>query len=321
MARHCCPCRVLLLTILLITVEAIENCDQECENAVQFSNLGFYSTRGVILSGMCFDPKEAQPPLGDVQVQKFPAKSLWFGFYLVDLIGSALSPLFLVHGHNLNCTEYEIAQVENNKISLSLRHVSNDKLSYRFEFNQSGWIEYGGNRYGCPAQVNGTRIIDTDYATFVLIYGCAEASYQNGHHLSGFLLLGNSIHISDSVWNRLEAFFSNMSEYDKQKYKLPERSTLLNSRETGECHDAVSSKPLPVLCNKQTIRNMVEVEKVVVKELRKLQKDRVKEQEEIKKKEVLARFENHEIPYDEISCLVSMFVAVTFGLYWTHFSL
>lgn len=307
-------CRLFVVLLLLMCIMAFENCDQECKNAVTFSNLGFYSTRGVILSGMCFNQNQSRTHFSDIQVQKFPLKSLWIGAYLQDLWGSSLSPLFIAHGRNLSCTEYEISRIKHNKISLSLKHFYIDKFDFRFEFNQSGWIEYG-NRYGCPSQVNATRIIDTDYVNFVLIYGCADVSYQNGYHLTGFLLLFRSIHIANSIWIRLEAFFYNMSQFDRQNYTLPERSTLLKSRETGDCQDFGPTEPHRVICNKQIIRNMLEAEKEVVKDIKKIQRNRPKGMFESDR--VLVR----EITYDEISCLVSLFVVITLCLYWTHFSM
>lgn len=335
MANKSCSSISSLLLFLIASGSAltVKECDHdvECESASEFSALMWHSNRTITLPYLCFDPRRNSTPevSGDtVQANKFKPKSSWLGAYLMDLHGVALSPLFLAHGH-LSCTEYVLTQVDKGRLALEMKHYSSDKVDYRFDFNQSGWVEYK-KRYGCPKeslQMNNTRIIDTDYEHYVLIYGCAESQYQEGHHISGYLLLVQSPNVPEATWNKVQTFFFALFPYDEQNYTLPDRSTILQDRAT-ECQpDTIQKKNNAVLCPKKALYNMALVQREVVREIKAVQKARLKKKEQHDPHSEEARTYAYsiqsweqDIPVEEISCFVTMFLAVSLALYWTHFS-
>lgn len=305
------------------------NKDQECKDALVFSSLSYYSTRDVILSGFCFDPRRnSTPPVsGDsIQVENFKPKSSWLGAYLMDLHGAALSPLFLAHEH-LSCTEFLLSRIDaKGRLSLEMKHYSNDKVDYRFDFNQSGWIEYN-KRYGChreSLQVDNTRIIDTDYEHYVVIYGCAESHYQSGFHISGYLLLVSSPEIPDAAWKKVQSFFYALFDYDAFNYTLPDRRTILTDRETF-CQEYAKKESL--LCPKKSVMEMLQAQPILIKDLVSMQKSREKktEQWDPNSEDATAyirriKQEEQDVPVEEISCYVTMFISIALAIYWTHFS-
>lgn len=305
------------------------NKDQECRDGLVFSSLSYYSTRAVIQSGFCFDPRRnSTPPVsGDsIKVGNFKPKSSWLGVYLMDLHGVALSPLFLAHEH-LSCTEFVLSRVEaKGRLSLEMKHYSNDKVDYRFDFNQSGWIEYN-KRYGChreSLQVDNTRIIDTDYEHYVVIYGCAESHYQSGFHISGYLLLVSSLEVPDVTWKRVQSFFYALFDYDGYNYTLPDRRTILADRGTF-CKEYTKKESL--LCPKKSVTGMLQDQPVLIKEILSMQKSREKKKEQWDPNSEDAtayirriQHEEQDVPVEEISCYVTMFLSIALAIYWTHFS-
>lgn len=306
------------------------HCDKECQDAIKYDNLIYYSTRSVALSDKCLSPRDAMAFLriADIDARKFKPKSSWMGAYLLDLQGAALSPIFVGHG-NLSFTEYVLVQsADQNRITLNMKHYAADKVDYRFDFNRSGWISYG-NRYGCASnafQVDNTRIIATDYLSYVVIWGCADSEYMSGFHISGYLLLIGSVDILDSVRAKVQPLFKRFAECDDSSYNLPVSINLAEERET-----LCEGKRLTTLCDKESLAAMAIGKQEVMKDIRQIQRSRLrkKKAEHRNPGEPLLRgipiesmdfYEEHEVPYEEIACLVTMFASVAMSLYWTHFS-
>lgn len=315
-------------------------CDLECEDAIRFFSLNWHSTRAMALSKMCFDPKDIEPPVlaPNIDVRMFKPKSTWLGAFLSDVHGLALSPLFLGHS-NLSCTEYALVQVtpmpthsidaadQGARITLEMKHYASDKVDYRFGFNQSGWVVYD-RRYGCAnnsMQVNNTRIIDTDYETYVVISSCADSSYMSGFHQVGYLLLVDPATVTEAIWEKFQELFDWFAEYDSLVYPIPNRTSVLSARES-ECIGVAKRDTKKVtLCRKSSLKTYAEGRVYLIKDVLQMQKSRRRKELQAQRKQQLQGglahyYEEHEVPYEEIACLGTMFVSVALSLYWTHFS-
>lgn len=332
----------LLVLIILLGPSSssfsVKECEgiKDCDTTVEYTSFAYYSSYSVYYSYLCFNPGSHSRPkvLGDsVQVRNFKPRSSWVGAYLLDMHGVALTPLFIPH-RNLSCTEYVLSQVADGRLSMEMKHYLANKVDYRFDFNQGGWIEYS-KRYGCAKeslQVNNTRIIDTDYENYVIIMSCAEVAKGVGHHKVGYLLLvPSNSEVSEELWAKLQEIFFALDDYSADVFTLPDRSTLFSDRESL-CSDNKVLGNKNVLCPKPMIARMLENQYEVVKELSKKQKEMIKAQKAQGKNKDKVRtnvataydkkekYQVHDVHVAEISCLCTMFVAVAMALYWTHFA-
>lgn len=302
----------------------------ECQLAVEFFQQNFFSTRGVNFAKLCYNSNpnatvSNQIPNEVIEVRNFKLNSSWFGAYLVDLYGVALSPLFVGHGH-LICTEYVMSRVKDGLVALQMKHYSADKVDYRFDFNQSGWIAFD-KKYGCTTEsprVTNTRIVFTDYETFILIHGCADSTYQDGHHISGYLLLvSEKMPVSTDNWKKITKVFDAFGEYDNSGYPLPSPQELLTNR-TELCANTQKVQK-NYLCPKKQVTELKYMEKEVIREIFDTQKAREKKKEQESLSDEATAYieqqqEYHEVPTAQITCFVVMFLSVGTSLYLTHFS-
>lgn len=312
--------------------EGLPHCAYILESTLRI----FYTERFSLLSGPCFDPERNSTPAvnaNNIQVQNFPPKSSWFGAYLADMYGIALSPLFVPH-RNLSCTEYILTQVSGEGIALEMKHYAVDKVDFRFDFNQRGWIVYK-RRYGCSPdsrQVDSTRIIDTDYENYIIIMGCSEVFYHDSvaaeqepsYHVTGYLLLLKSEAIPNQIYDKIQGTFTELQVYDWAIYNLTAKEDLLKNRKS-DCQQTKVPNKNP-LCPKSRLKTAVLHKKEVVSELKAVQMSKtMKHKKELMSERAVAYIrrlqEEHVVPVEQISVMVLMFISLAISLYYTHFSI
>lgn len=328
-------CFIIILCLLAKFADCVhfKECygDTECEDTVEYTGFSFYSSHAVSYAYKCFNPaRNSSPEVNgeNVEITNFKPKSSWFGAYIWDMHGAALSPLFVAH-RNLSCTEYLLSRVEKDtRLAMEMKHYSDNKVDYRFDFNQTGWIQYN-KRYGCAKeslQVNNTRILDTDYESYIIMFSCAESHTNVGFHKAGYLLLiASEANVSELLWQRLQAKFRGFESYESSDYSLPDRTTLLQDRDSScKSHKVLQNKN--VLCPREILRSLLVVQREVILELRRKKQGKHNNKNTIFGSDGAMAYDKKEQVVDqihmaEISCFAAMSISMALSLYWSHFSI
>lgn len=167
--------------------------------------------------------------------------------------------------------------------------------------------------------VSQIHIVATDYRTYILLYGCIEVYIVDSRHLSGALILVQE-NVSKENWKKLQEFIFELNIADgDQLYELEDKDSVLGMNR--ECTEEVKVRPA---CRKDMVKELVDSREELVRELLMMrafeEQARVKKAEQEKLKTQLMIRANRDIPVEEISCMIFMFISTSMALYWSHFS-